>query len=218
MNIVFYVAHVDDEILGGGGTIARMIEAGHRVDVVYATDGQKYHPDYNYNNISAAFESLSHLGVPEKNVHFLGFPMMELQSQKLIDMNIAFDELGLNPDVIITVDKNDVNQDHWAVYNSASIVGRSIEKPVGLLAMETLSSSEWGEEPTNPDFYVDISSTIEQKIEAMEQVEHELEEWPHPRSRRGIKIKSQQRGMEVGYDYAEAFRTIRWFAKFEALV
>jgi hypothetical protein len=59
--------------------------------------------------------------------------------------------------------------------------------------------------------YVRVSDTIDRKIEAMAEIDTELEDWPHPRSERGIRVKAQQRGMEVGMDHAEAFRVVRWF-------
>jgi LmbE family N-acetylglucosaminyl deacetylase len=97
------------------------------------------------------------------------------------------------------------------------VVGRSIEKPVGIATLEVLSSSEWGPEPFAPNFYTDVSETIDQKVEAMRKIESEVEEWPHPRSVEGIRTKARQRGMEVGYDHAEAFNIVRWFDFGESL-
>lgn len=217
MQIVLYVCHVDDGVLGCGGTIPRMRAAGHTVDVVYITEDYNYHPDKNYDNRQEAHEALGKLGVPPDHIHFLDFPTMELDTTPNIEINIAFEELDLDPDVIVTLDRDDVNQDHWAAYESAMIVGRSIESQVGIVTMEVLSSSEWGEEPFKPNFYTDISDTIDDKINAMEEIESEMETWPHPRSEKGIITKAQQRGMEVGLEYAEAFRLVRWFDFDESL-
>jgi len=212
MNIVIYVCHVDDGILGCGGTIPQMVDAGHDVHVVYATEDYNYHPDKNNNdNRQEAAEALGLLGVPHKNIHFLDFPTMKLDTTPLIDINIAFEELDLEPDVILTLDPNDVNQDHWAAYRSAMVIGRSIDREIGIATMEVLSSSEWGEEAFEPNFYVDISNTVERKVDALRQIESEFEDWPHPRSAKGVRIKAQQRGMEVGHDAAEGLRLVRWF-------
>ncbi len=136
---------------------------------------------------------------------------MKLDTTSLIDINIKFEELGIEPDVIFTLNKDDVNQDHWTAYNSAMVIGRSIERQIGILTMEVLSSTEWGEEEFKPNYYVDVSGRVDRKIEAMRKIESEMEEWPHPRSEKGIRTKTKQRGMEVGYNNAEAFRIIRWF-------
>ncbi len=39
MNILILAAHADDEVLGCGGTIARWVREGHRVSVLFFTDG-----------------------------------------------------------------------------------------------------------------------------------------------------------------------------------
>lgn len=211
MQIVIYVCHVDDGVLGCGGTIPQMIDAGHTVDVVYITEDYNYHPDKNYDNREEAEEALGILGVDADHIHFLDFPTMQLDTTANIDINIAFEDLALGPDIIVTLDRGDVNQDHWTAFESAMVVGRSIDSQVGIMTMEVLSSTEWGEEPFVPNFYTDISETVDDKVRAMEQIESELETWPHPRSERGIRTKAQQRGMEVGLSYAEAFHLVRWF-------
>lgn len=213
MQIVIYVCHVDDGVLGCGGTIPRMRAAGHTVDVVYITEDYNYHPDKNYDNRREAHDALNVLGVPPDHIHFLDFPTMELDTTSIIDINIAFEELDLNPDVILTLDRGDVNQDHWSAYRSAMVVGRSIDSQIGIVTMEVLSSTEWGEDPFNPNFYTDVSTTIDSKVDAMSRIESEMETWPHPRSAEGIYTKAKQRGMEVGLDYAEAFRIVRWFGR-----
>jgi len=211
MNIVIYICHVDDGVLGCGGTVPKLRAAGHEVDVVYITKDYNYHPDKNYDNREEAQDALGVLGVPPENIHFLDFPTMKLDTTATIDINIAFEELGLKPDIILTLDPDDVNQDHWSAYESAMVVGRSIDRQIGIATMEVLSSSEWGEGAFEPNFYTDVSGTIDDKITALQQIESEFESWPHPRSEKGIRTKAQQRGMEVGLNYAEAFRLVRWF-------
>ncbi|MEF8855771.1 MAG: PIG-L family deacetylase, partial [Haloarculaceae archaeon] len=152
MQVVIYVCHVDDGILGCGGTIPQLVAAGHDVDVVYVTEDYNYHPDKNDNdNRAEAVEGLGVLGVSEANVHFLEFPTMKLDTTPVIDVNIAFEDLGLAPDVIFTLDPEDVNQDHWTAYESAMIVGRSIDRQIGIATMEVLSSTEWGEGAFEPN-------------------------------------------------------------------
>jgi LmbE family N-acetylglucosaminyl deacetylase len=210
MNIVVYVSHVDDEILGTGGLIARMVNAGHDVDIVYATDATSPRSD-DIDKRSYAVAGAEHLGLSAESLHYLGFTEMRFDEVPLLEMNRRFEELDLDPDVILTNSKHDVNQDHDKVFESALVVGRSIEKQVGLLTCEIISSAEWNDVPFDPNFYVDISDTIDQKVAAMNEIKPEIREWPHPRSPEGIRVKAKQRGMEVGYQYAEAYHVIRWF-------
>lgn len=210
MDIVIYVSHVDDDVLGAGGLVPQMVEVGHDIHVVYVTDGL-LHPPKDIDNRPKARRAAEILGIPEGNVHFLGFQNQRFDDHALIDLNKGFEELALEPDLIITNERTDVNQDHRMVFESAMIVGRSIDRQIGIMTCEILSSSEWNDRPFSPNFYVDISDTIDQKIDAMREIETEFEEWPHPRSAEGIRTKARQRGMEVGVDSAEAFRIVRWF-------
>lgn len=210
MQIVLFVSHVDDEILGAGGTIPQMVAAGHDMQVVYVTNGL-LHPPKDIDNRPKARDALDGLGIPDSSIHFLGFPNQRFDKGPLIDINKQFEQLDLSPDLIVTNAKTDVNQDHRQVFESAMIVGRSIDSQIGIMTCEVQGSSEWNDERFNPNFYVDISETVDQKIAAMEKIDTEMESWPHPRSERGMRVKARQRGMEVGYDFAEAFRIVRWF-------
>ncbi|QHS17326.1 PIG-L family deacetylase [haloarchaeon 3A1-DGR] len=210
MEVVIYVSHVDDDILGAGGLIPQMIEAGHEVYVVYVTDGL-LHPPKDIDNRPKAKRAGEILGIPSENIYFLGFPNQRFDEAPLIELNKKFEQLDIEPDLIITNAKTDVNQDHRMVFESAMIVGRSIERQIGIMTCEILSSAEWNDVGFEPNFYVDISETLDKKIESMCEIDTEIEDWPHPRSKKGIKIKAQQRGMEVGLDYAEAYRIVRWF-------
>lgn len=77
--------------------------------------------------------------------------------------------------------------------------------------MEILSSSEWSYPPFHANYYIDISDTIDMKIEAFSKYTKQILQYPHPRSPEVVRIKAQQRGAEVGYQYAEAFHIVRWF-------
>jgi len=210
MRVVLYLSHVDDDILGAGGLIPQMLDVGHEVHVVYVTDGL-LHPPKDVDNRPKAKRAAETLGLDPENIHFLGFQNQRFDDNALIDLNKKFEELALEPDLIITNEKTDVNQDHRMVFESAMVVGRSIGRQVGIMTCEILSSSEWNDVPFSPNFYVDIGETIEAKIEAMHEIDTEMEAWPHPRSEQGIRTKARQRGMEVGLDYAEAYRIVRWF-------
>ena len=60
-----------------------------------------------------------------------------------------------------------------------------------------------------PNVYVDISDTIDDKIDALAAYATEAKQPPHPRSPDGVRARAALRGYEVGTDYAEAFHLIR---------
>lgn len=76
--------HNDDEVLGAGGALQHHSRQGDRVTVVLLTngDGQYRGPfrsrtqaiQFGYHRQEETRKALEHLGVPEANVYFLGYP------------------------------------------------------------------------------------------------------------------------------------------------
>ena len=59
-----------------------------------------------------------------------------------------------------------------------------------------------------PNVYVDVTATMEKKLDAMRCYALELREMPHPRSIEGLRIIARERGLAIGVEYAEAFRKV----------
>lgn len=89
--LMVFSPHPDDETLGAGGLIQRVLEAGGKVEVVFMTNGDGYlegveledhtaHPTvseydrYGQIRCHEAESALATLGVKAHNVIFLGFP------------------------------------------------------------------------------------------------------------------------------------------------
>ena len=75
---------------------------------------------------------------------------------------------------------------------------------------EIPSSTEWKiiinkKNIFNPNWYEDISKTLDIKIKSLKVYGSELKKWPHPRSLKGVKSLAQWRGATVGYKAAESF-------------
>ena len=88
-------------------------------------------------------------------------------------------------------------------------------RPIGtnrvrrLLAFETPSSTEWGTVPFVPNVFVDISKTIDAKLEAMALYDKEVREAPHPRSLEMLRSRAVFWGQVSGLHYAEPFIMLR---------
>ncbi|MFO7872562.1 MAG: PIG-L deacetylase family protein [Candidatus Undinarchaeales archaeon] len=210
MKVMILVAHVDDEVLGCGGYVPKLIKEGHEVHTVFLTDG-KLHPPKEIDNKPDAIKASKELGIKEEHLHFIGLLNQEFDKYSIIEINKKIEALNLNPDMVITNSPDDVNNDHKIAYKCASIIARPIKKQIKFLTCEVLSSVEWGRKPFNSNYYVNIKDTLDTKLKAMSMYKNELREFPHPRSLEGIKIKAKQRGMEVGLEAAEAYNIIRWF-------
>jgi LmbE family N-acetylglucosaminyl deacetylase len=86
-----------------------------------------------------------------------------------------------------------------------------------LLCFEVPSSTEWQlashNNVFNPNWFMDISDTLELKLSALDAYIAELRDWPHPRSRQGVEHLSHWRGATIGVNAAEAFMLGRHIIK-----
>jgi LmbE family N-acetylglucosaminyl deacetylase len=75
------------------------------------------------------------------------------------------------------------------------------------------SSTEWAFGQFAMGFqanvFIDISTTLEKKIEAMEIYESEARSFPHPRSPEALRALAKRWGATTGLKAAEAFGLIR---------
>lgn len=80
------------------------------------------------------------------------------------------------------------------------------------MTMEIVSETDFGkpENPFIPNFYVDITEYLEEKINALNIYDTELGEPPFPRSIEHVKALAIVRGAAAGVKYAEAFRMIKY--------
>lgn len=215
MNVTVLAPHPDDEVLGCGGTISRLTEDGHNVSVVFFSGHNITHYDADsdqwitVDNVADGEIACDILGVQE--VYSFDYEMATFNSVPHFEMNKQITELGLEPDLILTPTSHDANWDHEIVHRVALVMGRPKEQQISILCYEILSSTEWGGEGFNPNFFVEVSSVLDTKLEAMSVYEDEIREFPHPRSIESIKTTAKRRGSEAGYEAAEAFEIVRAF-------
>lgn len=210
MNILIFAPHNDDEVLGAGGTICKYTEAGHRVTVCEVTCGGDYLPLQE-----EAKRAHRILGVEE--TIFLNLPVVELKNLSPAKLNAAIGEVvdRVKPKIVFTPFIGDMHIDHREVTDSVLVAVRPVNgNSVRTVYMyETLSETGWnipsGEKTFRPDTWMDITSTIELKIQAMECYQSQIKKYPNPRSSRGIQALAMYRGSTVSLEYAEAFMLVR---------
>jgi N-acetylglucosamine malate deacetylase 1 len=115
------------------------------------------------------------------------------------------------PSTVFTHHAGDVNIDHQVVHHAVvtacrPLPGHSVKE---LLFFEVPSSTEWrptsSAEPFIPNWFVDISTTLAKKLQALEGYGSELRAFPHPRSLKAVSALATWRGATVGVEAAEAF-------------
>lgn len=211
-NVLVIAAHPDDEILGCGGTIKKLINSGYKVTSVVAVNGRKEEEERIEPFMIKANKQL---GVSE--VIFLKLPNLLLETIPLSKINKQIEEIldKYKPSIIFTHHYGDVNRDHQILFQSVITAARPMpgKETVEILCFETVSSSEWSQHTNDkefkPNYFVDITDTIAEKINSLKLYDVEMRPFPHPRSYDGINYLARVRGMTVGVEFAEAFEIIR---------
>jgi LmbE family N-acetylglucosaminyl deacetylase len=215
--VLVIAAHPDDEVLGMGGTIALHTARGDEVRVLVVTDGSStQYPgdsDTRARKEEEARKAAAELGVQDY-VH-LDHPDMRLDTLEHVEVNRILEEQlrDLAPEIVYAV-QPDVNNDHRVLFDSVAVATRPVPgQPVRrLLTYAPTSSTEWTPAAVNwfaPNWYVDVTETIERKIAAFAQYETERREYPHPRSERAIRATAEFHGTTCGCEYAEPFMLVR---------
>jgi len=217
MNILVIGAHPDDEVLGLGGTLARHVKNGDAVfPLICANASQVRYVEAQREKLQLACEkSCAELGLQKPD--FLGFPDQKLDTFSQIELTQAIEERikKYRPEVVYTHHLGDINRDHQ-VLNEATLVAAR-PKPGGsvlrVLSYMVPSSTDWAPFTASrsflPNWFVDISETIDVKLTAISHYSSEVPPYPHPRSLEAIRNQAKYWGSSIGFEYAEPFMLVR---------
>ncbi len=218
--IAVIVAHPDDEVLGCGGTIRRHTLAGDEVWLVILADGETSRDAVAGEKEIADRESTLRsaaeiLGVQHHITHRL--PDNRLDTVPLLDLTKLVERhiREIAPVAVYTHHAGDLNVDHRRVHQAVVTTcrpqpGCTVRK---LAFFEIPSSTEW-QTPSSglsfaPNWFVDISATLETKLKALKAYQGEMRPWPHARSYEAVEHLARWRGATIGCAAAEAFVTGR---------
>jgi LmbE family N-acetylglucosaminyl deacetylase len=224
--IMIVVAHPDDELLGLGATLHKLInDYNVKTHVVILGEGitsrsnnrdvdmWKKELATHQENIKNAQKAIGYHGTS-----VFDFPDNRFDTVALLDIVkvVEKEKSKFQPDVIFTHHGGDVNIDHQRTFEAVITACRPMqdEKVKTIITFETPSGTEW-RSPTDPRhflpnlFFSVSEANIDAKIEGMESYEFERREYPHPRSPEALKIQAQRWGVMIGTNFAEAFCLVR---------
>lgn len=216
--VLVVVAHADDEVLGCGGAIARHIALGDSVHVIYMADGVGSRVGFRERDVCdrgrARDEALAILGVNSWNT--LNLPDNRMDSLPLLDIVQLIEPIiaRIRPTKVYTHHWGDLNIDHRLTHQAVMTACRPLPScsVCEILVFEVVSSTEWYssiEAPFTPNCYIDISSYLEKKCQALMAYSLEMRPEPHSRSLGHIASLARHRGYSVGLEAAEAFFIVR---------
>ncbi|HJW30878.1 MAG TPA: PIG-L family deacetylase [Saprospiraceae bacterium] len=197
--VLVLAPHPGDDILGCGGTIILHRQLGHSVDILYLTNGEKGVPGANPNKAgelrkSEALKAAMHLGMDEKNLHFMHLPDGDLINHS--GSNYEFRQIleHANPQVIYLPSFVEKHRD---LYATNVLLKNNLIQGCDIAAYEIWT-------PHIPNRLVNISPVIEQKRMAMSEHASQLKELAYLEA--SIGLNRFRAGMySVGIQYAEAF-------------
>lgn len=217
LKMLVVAPHPDDSILGVGGTMIRFIKNGGEVTVltIAAHKPPMFSEEVFHQTINEAKKAFSLIGVKESI--FKNIPALAVNKLEHYELNEIISEVieRISPEILL-IPFVDRHLDHSTIFKSSMVAGRpnSITKgPSIVAAYEILSSTHFNApyiEPNfSPNWIVDISEYIDNKIDALRCCESQLGNIPHPRSYEASKALALFRGSQAGMAYGEGFYIVR---------
>ena len=220
MKIVVVSPHPDDESLGAGGLIAKHKKAGDQVFWINITDVEEK------EGWDKAFIEKRKIQIEQVcrfynfdrfyNLKFQPAFLENTDKGKIID---AFSKCicEIEPDWVILPNPVDAHSDHRITYEVGMSCTKSFRYPSvkKIMTMEIISETDYSKtgEAFSPNYFIDITDEMENKLNALSIYDTELGVVPFPRNLEAIKALALLRGGQAGCQYAEAFKIIKEIEK-----
>ena len=215
--VMVVAPHPDDETLGVGGTIAKYSAQGAEVFVLMISGHLPplYSREAYDQTVAEAKSAFELLGVSRSE--FLEIPATMIDDQPLHEVNGRISKIinAFSPHIVFCP-YPDRHVDHRLVFDSVMVatrpvgVGRDIEI---VATYETLSETHWNAPHIEPNFtpnwVVDITKQIDNKLDAMQCYKSQISDFPGPRSIEAIEALAKFRGTQAGFAYGEGFHIVR---------
>jgi len=215
--------HPDDEVLGCGGLIPKVKKAGGEVHVLVMTVGSiaQYGGKSDTRVRTKELEKVAkflkfdsyHLALLGDKYHLR---LDQVPKKELVDIIESGEKVSMSatkPTMVCIPYLHSTNQDHIAVAEAAFTACRPVEGKAKPIPKIVLSYEQpevaWSRVTFSPNFFVDISSEIKTKIDALKLYSSQIRTEPHPRSAENLMRMAESRGQQVGVKAAEAFECHR---------
>jgi len=208
--IVF--AHADDETLGMGATIAKLVDRGEDVYTMLMAKEDGMDGRQGLGHLTDAFKVL---GLSIDRCAFGPYPDQRFEAYPVSDLakNIAKIVQHVQPHTVYTHWIGDLNRDHRLTAEAVMVACRPHVFPCvkRILSFEVPSSTEWALwEAFKPNWFEPADEVCwNRKMDAFRCYVTEGRPWPHPRCETSIGTRLSCWGSACGVDAAEAFQLVR---------
>lgn len=219
MKYLIVVAHPDDEVLGAGGTIHKLINDGNEVAIVIMCGKVSARQNPSPTLLADEAKAMGILGV--QNVYHADFPNIKMNVVPHLELVQYIERciVDWDAEAIYTHHPSDVNNDHiitsYAAQAASHLFQRKEKVPQlkEFVYMEVPSSTEWSFDSSvnrfTPNMFVEIGEEgIAIKIQALKAYKGVMRPYPHPRSDKALAGLATYRGTQAGCEYAEAFECV----------
>lgn len=219
MKVLAIAVHPDDETLGCGGTLLKLANGGATLHWVLLTAALP--PEYSTEQMEQQCRQVERVrsAYPFTSLDWLKFPTTHLGAVGMGELVRALHNVirALRPEIVFIPNRSDVHSDHQIAFQAVQAVLKAFYmRSLGVrqvLACDVMSETDAAaplpESIFLPTVFVDITDTLERKLEIMSLFESELHAEPLPRSLSAIRAQARVRGATIGAQYAEAFMLIR---------
>ena len=219
MKTLIIAPHPDDELLGCGGSLLKLIEQGSTAGWLLITaisEEMGWDKAKVLERESQIQQVRVGLGISPENLFSLEFPTTKLDQIPTAQLVEAISEVfkTFQPEEVYVPHANDIHSDHRIIFNAVAACCKWFRYPSvkRILAYETLSETDCNlnsDAVFKPNVFVDITGYLEKKIELLGIYQSEWGEFPFPRSEIAVKALANVRGAQSGFMAAEAFQLLR---------
>lgn len=203
--VLVIAAHTDDESIGCGGTISKLLYLGYEVKVAVFSICKESIPDNLEKNILEKEYHIATkiLGLKKSDSFIFDYPVRKFSyyRQEILEELVKIRK-NYEPDIIFTHSKTDIHQDHQVMYNETV---RAF-KGISILGYEL----PWNCVTFHPRCFVSLSEkNVDTKIKAIASYESQQKLGRKYVSSDIVKSLCVIRGLQSGNDLAEAFDVYR---------
>lgn len=228
--VLVLAPHPDDEVLGCGGLMRRVKDAGGEVYVHFLTVGDT--ADFSAAGLSTAEERFHEIkkvadiyrwdgwgiSFPGDEYHLKLDALPRFELINAIERDERLGIVALEPTVVLFPHRSSYNQDHQVVNEAAVTALRPMNQALkhhpGLVLAYEEAADQWRAEAVQPPnlFAALTEAQLDTKLTAMEAYGSQAHEHPHTRSVETLRSLATLRGMQNGTPYAEGFHLLRCHA------